>query len=127
MAFITATGSAGHATIVAGGASQTLVGGMSDVLTGYTGGGDTFLGASAALNGDTINNWTTGDVLDLTDVNSATLKMLAYTAGKTSGALTVSDGTHTSTITFGGATTHLANFTIGGSDGHGGTLIDFHS
>ena len=127
MGFITANGGAGKETIVAGGADQTLIGGTTDVLTGSVSGSDTFLGASAALNGDTIGNWTTGDVIDLTDMNSASLKALMYTAGKTSGILTVGDGTHTSQITFSGTATQLHDFTVVGSDGHGGTLIDFHT
>jgi hypothetical protein len=127
LGFITANGGAGADTIIGGAANQTLIGGAADVLTGYTGGTDTFLGASAALGGDTIGNWTTGDVLDLTDMNSATLKALTYAAGKSSGKLTVNDGTHTAIITFSGAGLALHNFTVIGSDGHGGTLIDFHS
>ena len=124
--FITANGGAGTDTITAGGANQTLIGGTKDVLNGAAAGSDTFLGTSAALNGDTIGGWTTGDVLDLTDMNAATLKALTYVAGKTSGTLTVKDGTHTSAIIFGGKTTALTNFTVIGSDGHGGTLIGFH-
>ena len=56
MGFITANGGAGKETILAGGANQMLIGGAADVLTGYTGGSDIFLGASAALNGDTLGN-----------------------------------------------------------------------
>ena len=126
MGFITANGGAGKETILAGGANQTLIGGTTDVLTGYTGGSDTFLGASAALNGDTLGNWTTGDVIDLTDMNSSSLKALTFSGGK----LGVSDGTHTDAITVkavGTATLTVGNFVVLGTDGHGGTLIGWHA
>jgi hypothetical protein len=121
--FITANGGAGNDTIIAGGTSQVLVGGAQDVLNGSTLGTDTFMGASAALNGDTLGNWTTGDVIDLTDMNSSTLNALGFTAG----TLSVTDGTHSSAIVFSTSGLTLSNFTVAGSDGHGGTLIDFHS
>ena len=127
MGFITANGAAGTDTIIASAANQTLIGGTKDILTGATNGGDIFQGATTALSGDTIGKWTTGDVLDITNLNAATLQTLAYTAGKTSGTLTVKDGTHTAAIVFSGSTTALHNFTVIGSDGHGGTLIDWHS
>ena len=126
MGFITANGGAGKETILAGGANQTLIGGTTDVLTGYTGGSDTFLGASAALNGDTLGNWTTGDMIDITDMNSATLKALTFSGGK----LGASDGTHTDAITVkavGTGTLTVGNFVVLGTDGHGGTLIGWHA
>ena len=66
-------------------------------------------------------------MIDLTDMNNSSLKPLMYTPGKTSGVLTIGDGTHTSQITFSGSTTQLHNFTVVGSDGHGGTFINFHA
>ncbi len=125
LGFITANGGAGSDTIVAEAANQTLVGGTADVLTGFSGGSDTFLGASAALNLDTIGNWTTGDVIDLTDMNSATLQALSYVKSTKTGTLTVQDGTHTSAITFSTGALSVANFVVIGGDGHGGTLIGY--
>ncbi len=44
------------------------------------------------------------------------------------GKLTVSDGTHSATITVINSTAlALHNFVIAGSDGNGGTLIDYHT
>jgi hypothetical protein len=125
LGFITANGGNGGDTIIGGAANQTLIGGAKDALTGYASGGDTFTGSSSALNGDVLANWTTGDVLDLTNVNSATLLPLTYASGK----LTVSDGTDKSVFTVKGTTgvtLTLASFTVVGNDGHGGTLIDWH-
>ncbi len=59
-------------------------------------------------------------------MNSATLKALAFKSGK----LTVTDGTHTDVLTIKGLTTvtlALTNFSVLGSDGHGGTMIGFHT
>jgi len=125
MGFITANGSAGTDTITAGAANDTLIGGTGDQLVGFASGNDTFYGASTALNGDKITNWTTGDIIDLTNMNSATLKALVYKAGASSGVLTVQDGTHTAAITFESKTLTSSNFTVIGSDGHGGTSIGF--
>jgi hypothetical protein len=127
LGFITVNGGNGGDTITASGGNQTLIGGTGDVLNGYSGGGDTFTGASAALNGDTIGKWATGDVIDLTDMNSATLMALSFATSKTAGTLTVSDGTHTAALNFSTTSLALHNFTVAGSDGHGGTLIDWHS
>jgi hypothetical protein len=123
LGFITTNGAAGKDTIIAGAANQTLIGGAADVLTGYTGGTDSFVGTAAGLNGDTIGNWTTGDVLDITNMANATLGKFA------SGKLTVTNGSVTDTLTVKGVTgtTHtLNNFTVIGSDGNGGTLIGWH-
>ncbi len=123
LGFISANGAAGTDTITAGATNQTLIGGKGDVLTGYTGGGDNFAGVTAGLNADTIANWTTGDILDITDMANATIR--TYAASK----LTVGNGSLTDTITIKGVTgTTLAigNFTVIGSDGSGGTLIGWH-
>ena len=123
LGYITANGGNGGDTIIAGGANQTLFGGASDVLTGSTAGTDRFVGASAALNGDTLGNWTTGDVIDLTDMNYQTVQALGFTAGSSKDTLTVKDGTHTSAILFTGSGLTSANFYVVGNDGSGGTLI----
>lgn len=125
LAFLTADGSNGGDTLIAAGTSQTLIGGTGDILSGFAGGSDTFLGTSAGLNGDRIGSWTTGDVIDLTDMNSATLKALTFSSGK----LGVSDGVHSSSIVvqgLTGVTLTAGNFTVLGSDGNGGTVIGFH-
>jgi hypothetical protein len=125
LSFITVNASNGGDTVVALGTSQTLIAGTGDILYGDTSGSTNFIGASTGLNGDTLADWATGDVIDLTNINAATLQALTYTGGK----LGVSDGTHSATFTVSGVGTALAlhNFSIGGSDGNGGTLIDYHS
>jgi Ca2+-binding RTX toxin-like protein len=123
LGFITVNGGNGGDTIVAGAANQTLIGGTSDVLTGFAGGGDVFSGASAALSGDTLGNWTTGDVIDLTDMSASAT--LSYAGTTKSGKLTVSDGVHSSVISFSGSFT-AANFGSPISDGQNGVLIGYH-
>ena len=122
MSFVTAIGSSGVDTLTAMGGTQTLTGGTGkDMLVGYSGGTTTFADTAAGLAGDTIQNWTTGDVLDLKNIVAANLHPLTYTAN----TLTVTDGTNSASITFSAAQT-VANFTVTGSDGAGGTLIAFH-
>jgi hypothetical protein len=124
LSYITVNGGNGGDTIKAEGANQTLIGGVGDTLYGYGTGSTEFIGASTALNGNEIVYWATGDVIDLTDINSASVKPLTYAGGK----LTVSDGTHSATITVINSTAlALHNFVIAGSDGNGGTLIDYHT
>ena len=66
-------------------------------------------------------NWTMGDVIDLQDIVAANLHALTFASGR----LGVTDGTASAAITFTG-TVALSNFTIIGSDGHGGTLLRYH-
>ncbi len=120
--FITANGGNGGDTIIAGAANQTLIGGAADVLTGYSGGGDLFSGATAALNGDTIGNWATGDSIDLTDMSASAT--LSYAGNTKSGKLTVSSGSLKAVISFTGDYT-LSNFAKPVTDGHGGALITY--
>ena len=119
LAFITAVGSSGADTLTALGGTQTLTGGLgADVLTGYTGGNDSFTDAAAGLNGDTIRNWTTGDMIDIKDFASATL---AYAGG----TLTIGNAGSSTAMKL-GAGLALHNFTVVGSDGTGGVLIGYH-
>ena len=122
LAFISANGSAGNDSITAMGGTQTLTGGAgADTLTGYSGGNDVFSDTAAGLNGDTIKGWTMGDTIDLKDIAAASLHALSFA----SNTLSVTDGTTSSAIKFATGQA-LHNFTVLGSDGHGGTLIGFH-
>ena len=122
LSFINAIGSTGNDSLVALGGTQTLTGALGiDTLTGYTGGHDTFADTAAGLNGDTIKNWTTGDVIDLTNVASGSLHPLTFAAN----TLTVTDGTNSSAIKF-AAGQALHDFTVLGTDGAAGTLIAYH-
>jgi len=126
MSFITANGSTGADTITAMASGQTLTGaGGADILTGFSGFGDTFADTAAGLNGDTLKLFGGSDTIDVTDVNSALAKALVYTGNTTAGTLAVSDGTHIANIKFTGnyntADFHLA------TDNHSGSLITFVS
>jgi hypothetical protein len=125
LGFITVTGSTGSDVLTAGAVNQTLIGnGGSNTLTGFISGGDIFQDTSAHFSTDTVVNWATGDVLDLTDMSPT--GSLSYSGNATSGKLTVSDGTHKATIIFdGNFATH--NFGTPTTDGHGGSLIAYHS
>ena len=122
--FITANGAAaGHDTITAGGANQTLVStGGNDTLIGSSKFGDTFLGTSAGLAGDVIKGFGGSDAIDITDIIAGSVHPLAFNPA--TGGLTVTDGTHSVSLTISGGYT-AASFATPVSDGHGGTLIKF--
>ena len=119
----TFTGGFENDTITAMARGQTLTGGGgTDTLNRFSGVGDVFSDTSAHLNTTTIGNFGGSDLIDLTDMNSATIQPLAYNT--TTKTLTVTDGTHTANIKFIGSYT-LSSFQIDGSDGHTGSLIKF--
>jgi Ca2+-binding RTX toxin-like protein len=121
--FITAIGAAGGDTIAAGGANQTLVStGGSDTLIGSAKFGDTFQGSAAGLAGDVIKGFGGSDAIDITDMIAASVHPLSFNAS--TGGLTVTDGTHSVSLTISGSYT-AASFATPVSDGHGGTLIRF--
>jgi hypothetical protein len=84
--------------------------------------GDTFLGSSAGLAGDTIKGFGGSDVIDISDMVSGSVK--PYVFNTATGALTVTDGTHSVTLTMSGNHTP-GSFAARARDGHGGTLIKF--
>jgi serralysin len=124
LGFITAIGAAsGGDTITAGGANQTLESlGGNDTLTGSSKFGDTFLGTSAGLAGDTITGFGGSDAIDITDMVSSSVQPYVFNTAKDQ--LTVTDGTHSVTLTFAGSYT-AGSFAAPVSDGHTGTLIKF--
>ncbi len=64
-------------------------------------------------------------MIDLTDVNDATLKPLSWSqTTSSSGTLTVSDGVHTAAITLLGQ--YMATAFQPGSDGGVGTAVTYH-
>ncbi len=121
---VVAVGSSGADTITAAGQGQTLSGGAGiDTLIASVFHGDLFKDLTANFNGDTIKGFGTAngllDKIDFTDLKFAT-KSGKFLNGK----LSVTDGTHSASITMPGALT-LANFTTT-ADGTGGTLLTFH-
>jgi hypothetical protein len=119
-------GGLGAETIIAGGAGQTLIAGKGfDHLIGSAAGSDQFEGTSALLGQDTVGNWLSGDTLDITDMGFSSATSLSYASGTKLGVLSVVDGSKSTDIVFSGALS-ASNFSVIGSDGHGGLLIGFH-
>jgi len=79
---------------------QTLTGaGADQTLYGYSGGGDTFKGLAADLNGDTLVNFgRAGDKLDITNVAAGGALSFVEDASSRFGTLTVGDGGHAAAI-----------------------------
>jgi hypothetical protein len=125
LGFITAVGEVAGNTITAAAANQTL-GGVAghDTLVGYAKFGDTFMGTAAGLNGDKIKGFGGSDLIDLTNVTFKTAH-LNWSGTTTSGTLSVTDGTHTATITLsaGSGFTQSAFSLV--SDLHSGTEVKF--
>jgi autotransporter passenger strand-loop-strand repeat protein len=133
------------ATIISGGtefissggtvSGATLSGGTLEIASGGTATGSTigFSAAGGTLILDDSQHFTSAvgvisgfgvpGSLDLSDISYDASNTLGFVEaiGNTSGTLTVSDGTHTATLTLLGQYV-AANFTMQ-SDGHGGTLI----
>jgi hypothetical protein len=121
--------SKGLDTITAGGTNQTLTGGGvgKETMIGSVGGGDTFKDTAALFNGDTIKNFAAaGSVIDLTDMNPATVQQPLFTedGSNTFGTLSVTDGTHNAAITLFGQFTTAGFHTS--PDSGVGTLVTFH-
>jgi hypothetical protein len=93
------------------------------VLSDTGGLGATFEGSLAALSRELIAGFSTRDLIDVTNINSASATF-AYAGSGGMGVLTLRDGGQTGELyldgNLAGGTFHLA------SDGRGGTLIAFH-
>jgi beta-glucanase (GH16 family) len=120
--FITAIGEAGGDMLIAKGSFQTLTGAGDDTLVGYAGGNDMFRDTAASMNGDTIDGFTPTDAIDLTNVAFGR-SHVSYSPA--AAVLSVSDGNHAASINLAGAFT-AAGFGVA-SDGHGGTMVTYHS
>jgi serralysin len=102
MQFITAIGSTGNDTIQAGAANQTLSGGIgSDMLIGYSGGGDLFSDTAAGLNGDLLKSFLPSDTIDITNLARIGASLTAVTSGGNT-KVTVVSGTAKSVFTIAG-------------------------
>ena len=113
--------------------ADTLTAGSSGALLTGDGGADTYvLNASgvdvakdtaANLNGTTVNNFTTLDGLDFTNVafGAGTTLGFVENGGNTAGTLTVSDGTHTAALLLLGQYAASSFQTV--SDGGSGTVV----
>ena len=86
-----------------------LTGGAgANTLTGSIAGSDIFRDTATNLNGDTIVNLIASDVIDFTDLASATISKV--TVGATSTVLTLTSGTTSSKVTLSG--TFQGNFAL---------------
>lgn len=120
--FLTVVGSSGADTLVAEAAGQTLKGGGGgDTLMGSAATGDTFFGTAAQMNGDTIGGFAGTDVIDVTDLLPGAGLSLTFTQGSGQGALTLAEGTQSTTIELLGTFT-LSQFSTT-SDGAAGVLV----
>jgi hypothetical protein len=117
--------SSGADTLRAGAAGQTLTGGAAGMLTmeGFGSGVTTYKDSVTALNGDTIENYSANDRIDLTGLAYSKSVTVAYTS------LTASSGTLN---VYSGATLEASVHLFGQlaassfsaqSDGSGGTVI----
>jgi Ca2+-binding RTX toxin-like protein len=114
--------SGGATTITAGTTGQTLTGGAGhDTLVGYTGGDTNFMDLAAAISGDMLKNFgANGSVIDLTNVSSASVTLgFVENGGGTAGVLTVSDGTHSASMTLQGSFTRSLFVTARDAGGNG--------
>ncbi len=121
LSFLSAFGSAGADSILAGGQYQTLTGGAGiDSLTGFSGGYDTFRDTAAGLNGDTLRGFVASDRIDLTDMafGGATLSAVTKSGSTT---VTVASGAAKSVFTMAGSF-NTAGFHVA-SDGASGLLL----
>lgn len=109
---ITLTG-AGTGPVTAGGAPVLVAGGTA---------GAGLSGTAAGLDGTTVENFVTGDTLDLTDVGYLHSVLHANLAGGAA-TISVSDGRHAATMTLPGSYA-VAGFHLA-ADGHGGTLLAY--
>jgi hypothetical protein len=109
----------GHNTITAGSGTETITGGGNDVLVAGSG-ADTFKDVSAHLETDTIENFATGDTIDITNLNPSSTK--PTTAMWSDGELKVTQASKTITIALPGDFT--GHFTVS-SDGAKGTDITY--
>lgn len=119
-------------TITAGGADQTFTGGrygrltMIDANAGY----DTLTDTAATMTGDTVQNFQQiGNAIDVTDLDPTRLTAtFTENAGDTAAELVLTDNTHAVGLTLTGQyiTDSLpAAGIVVGSDGKGGTLLEY--
>jgi hypothetical protein len=78
------------------------------------------LDSSAGFTG-TVAGMTGHDMLDLRDINFATIQTPRFTGTSSGGTLTVTDGSHTANIALLG--NYMASSFVASSDGHGGTSV----
>jgi hypothetical protein len=112
-------GTVGSDTLTATASGQTIGGlGGNDILNGGGFHSDNFRDLTANLNGSQIENFQTTDAIDFTDLNPGSAS-LTYTGG----ILSITDGTHSASISVSFATTPASGSFHIGFDGTAGTLL----
>jgi hypothetical protein len=108
---------------IVGAGELEVDGGLAATVTFAAGKtGELILGDSAAFTGAVAGLSKTGaNSLDLEDIDFGETTTATFSGSTKSGVLTVTDGTHTATITLIGNYT-TSTFTAA-SDGHGGTIV----
>jgi Ca2+-binding RTX toxin-like protein len=116
---LTINGSTGADTITAGSHGDILIGnGGADTFVLNAAGSDVVRDTAADLNGTTIQNFSSLDSIDVTNVNFAAGVQPVFQ----NGSLTISDGTHTATIALLGQYS-AAGFSIASDKGAGSVVI----
>jgi autotransporter passenger strand-loop-strand repeat protein len=116
---LVSSGGTAVATRISGGTLEVAAGGTASDLV-FSSGGTLQLDSGAHLGGS-ISGFHLGDAIDLPGLAFTSSTTLSWTQKKTSGVLTVKDGSQTQSFTLVGSYT-VSNFTAT-ADGHGGTLI----
>ena len=115
-------GTPGSDSLVATASGQTIIGlGGNDILSGGNSLGVEFKDSSGDLNGCQILDFSTTDALDLTDVTSS-LAGVTYTGG----ILSVTDGTHSASLSLSFATTPSSGSFHVSNDGGVGSLLRWY-
>ncbi len=109
--------------VAGSGAAAALLGvGQPAMLFWASPVGDEFQGVSANLAGAHISNWSATDSLDITDMAPGSAGLVSVQTSNLD-TLTISDGSHSSSVGLTGSFTNSA-FHLS-SDGHGGTLLTY--
>src|SRR5208282_3005865 len=111
------------------GSNQTITGGAAGQLTMVGALDTTFKDTEALFNGDTIQGWAPGDLMDLTN--------LAFSSIGVTTSVNIANGAGNTTVTIKQGATTLSQITLTGtfnpnnftfaSDGVSGTNIGYHS
>jgi fibronectin-binding autotransporter adhesin len=119
-------GTAGYDVLGATANNQTLIGlGGGDSVDGGAFTGIDFQDTSANMNGDTITSFGTTDLIDLTDMNPATVSANYVSGGNVPATLVVTDGTHTTTVGISFTSGLPPGFFATATDGGGGTDVRY--
>ena len=121
---LTVVGSHGADTIIAGAGGDTLTGnGGADTYVLNAAGADLIQDAYSNLNGTTVENFSSLDSIDLTNLGFGAKTTVTYAAGNDGGALTVSDSHHSAIIALTGQ--YIAAGFTATSDAGAGTAVTY--